>query len=104
MGQQVGGGDSRGVPAPRGDPDRESEWRVPIRGAAALAATLREQRDEAYLYRRLATLRVDVPLTEQLEDLRWRGARRDSLTTLCREIEDEALLERVSAWRDLEVC
>lgn len=85
-------------------PNRESEWRVPVRGAAALGASLREHRDEAYLYRRLATLRIDVPLAEQLEDLRWRGARRDQLTTLCRDIEDEGFLERVSAWRDVEVC
>ncbi len=82
-------------------PDRESEWRVPVRGAAALAATLREHRDAAYLYRRLATLRVDVPLTERLEDLRWRGARRDQLTTLCHDIEDEGFLERVTLWRDV---
>lgn len=82
-------------------PDRESEWRVPVRGAAALAATLREHRDAAYLYRRLATLRVDVPLTERLEDLRWRGARRDQLTTLCHDTEDEGFLERVSLWRDV---
>ena len=80
-------------------PDRESEWRVSVRGAAALAASLREHRDEAYLYRRLATLRVDVPLSEQLDDLRWRGARRDELTTLCREIEDEEFAARVSTWR-----
>ena len=85
-------------------PDRESEWRVEVRGAAALAASLREHRDEAYLYRRLATLRVDVPLTEQIDDLRWRGARRDQLTTLCQEIEDEGFLERVSVWRDVELC
>jgi 5'-3' exonuclease len=85
-------------------PDRESEWRVEVRGAAALAASLREHRDEADLYRRLATLRVDVPLTEQIDDLRWRGARRDQLTTLCQEIEDEGFLERVSVWRDVELC
>jgi 5'-3' exonuclease len=84
-------------------PDRESAWRVPVRGAAALAASLREHRDEAYLFRRLATLRVDVPLTEQIDDLRWRGARRDPLTTLCREIEDEGFLERVTTWRDVEI-
>jgi 5'-3' exonuclease len=81
-------------------PDRESEWRMSVRGAAALAASLREHRDEAYLYRRLATLRTDVPLTEQLEDLRWRGARRDDLTALCRELDDDALLERVPSWID----
>ena len=81
-------------------PDRESEWQVSVRGAAALAASLREHRDDVYLYRRLATLRIDVPLTEQLEDLRWRGARREELTTLCREIEDEEFVERVIAWRE----
>jgi 5'-3' exonuclease len=85
-------------------PEREAEWRVPVRGAAALAASLREHRDEVYLYRRLATLRADVPLTEQIDDLRWRGARRDQLTMLCREIEDEGFLERVTTWRELEVC
>ncbi|HEY6506421.1 MAG TPA: 5'-3' exonuclease H3TH domain-containing protein [Vicinamibacterales bacterium] len=81
-------------------PDRESEWRTSVRGAAALALSLREHRDEAYLYRRLATLRTDVPLVERLEDLRWRGARRDDLTALCRDLDDDALLERVPSWID----
>ena len=81
-------------------PDHESEWRVPVRGAASLAASLREHREEAYLYRRLATLRTDVPLTDTLDDLRWRGARREELTVLCREIGDEAVLDRISRWRD----
>jgi 5'-3' exonuclease len=81
-------------------PDRESEWQVSVRGAAALAASLREHREEAYLYRRLATLRVDVPLGEQLDDLRWCGARRDALATLCREIEDDGFLERITVWRE----
>jgi 5'-3' exonuclease len=80
-------------------PDRESEWKVSVRGAAALAASLREHRDEVYLYRRLATLRVDVPLTEQLDDLRWQGARREELTALSHEIEDEEFVERVTKWR-----
>jgi 5'-3' exonuclease len=80
-------------------PDRESEWKVSVRGAAALAASFREHREDAYLYRQLATLRVDVPLSEELDDLRWRGARRDELTTLCREIEDEEFLNRVTPWR-----
>jgi 5'-3' exonuclease len=81
-------------------PDRESEWRVSVRGAAALAASLREHRDDAALYRHLATLRIDVPLTEELEDLRWCGARREELTALCRETEDEEFIERVTTWRD----
>jgi 5'-3' exonuclease len=79
-------------------PDRESDWRLDVRGAAALAASLRAHRDEAYLYRRLATLRVDVPLSERLDDLRWRGSRREELTTLCQELADDDLLPRIPAW------
>jgi len=81
-------------------PDRESEWRMPVRGAAALAASLREHRDAVYLYRRLATLRTDVPIAEGIADVRWCGARREALTALCREIEDEGFLERFTVWRE----
>jgi hypothetical protein len=44
-----------------------------------------------------------VPLIEELEDLRWQGARREELTVLCREIEDQEFLERVSSWRSDDV-
>ena len=71
-----------------------------MRGAAALAKSLREHREEAALYRRLATLRTDVPLAEGIEDLRWRGALRPELTRLCHEIGDESFIERVHRWRD----
>jgi 5'-3' exonuclease len=82
-------------------PDHETEWEVVVRGAAALAQSLRERRAEALLYRTLATLRTDVPLAEDLEALRYRGGRRadlerlaDRLGTpdllqLCRVIEEE---------------
>jgi 5'-3' exonuclease len=81
-------------------PDRESEWRgVTVRGAASLAASLREHREEARLYRVLATLREDAPIAETLEDVCWSGARREDLSAICREIGDEAFLERVPRWR-----
>ena len=80
-------------------PDRESEWRVTVRGAATLASSLREHREEAYLYRRLATLRVDAPIAEELDDLRWQGARQQELMELWRDIDDEGFLERVTLWR-----
>ena len=79
-------------------PNESRAWIVDVRGAMALADSLRTHREEAALYRTLATLRTDVPLEEDLEDLRWRGARRDELTALCREIGDEAFLERVTTW------
>jgi 5'-3' exonuclease len=81
-------------------PNDERQWRVPVRGASALAESLREHRQEAALYRRLATSRTDVPLGESIEDLRWRGASRVELTDLCREIGDKPFLERVDRWRD----
>jgi len=80
-------------------PDDEHQWAVTVRGAAALAVSLRAHRQEAYLYRRLATLRTDAPLAQSLDDLRWRGARRPELTALCGEIGDQGILERVSLWR-----
>lgn len=80
-------------------PDKASKWTVPVRGAPALAESLRNHRIEVALYRRLATLREDAPLPESLEDLQWRGARREELTALCTEIGDEELLGRVERWR-----
>ena len=55
-------------------PSNCDDWAVPIRGAPRLATTLKEHLDEARLYRVLATLATNVPLEENLEDLRWRGA------------------------------
>ena len=80
-------------------PNESRAWTVDVRGAMALADSLRTHREDAALYRTLATLRADVPLAEDLEDLRWRGARRDDLTALCREIGDEAFLERIVRWQ-----
>lgn len=76
-------------------PDDPGRWDVSVRGAAKLAAALAEGRKDAALYRRLATVREDVPLSEGLDDLRFRGVRRDALDTLCREIGDTDLLQRL---------
>jgi 5'-3' exonuclease len=81
-------------------PDKAGEWAVQPRRAPDLAAELRHERDKALLYRRLATLRRDVPLTESLEDLEWRGANRDALEALCRELGEEDSLERVPRYRE----
>jgi 5'-3' exonuclease len=80
-------------------PERESEWDVTVRGAAGLAASLRANREEAYLFRRLATLRTDVPLAEGPEALRWPGAWRGELEALGRELGDASILDRVPRWR-----
>jgi 5'-3' exonuclease len=74
------------------------KWKVVIRGAQSLSENLESHRDDAMLFRRLATVREDVPLKEKLEDLKWRGARQ-SLKKLCRTLGVEALPERVSNWQ-----
>ena len=81
-------------------PEEAFLWDVQVPGAKRLAASLRSHREEARLYRLLATLRTDVPLTEQLDDLRWKGAPRERLEALCRELGDEDLLDRVHGWLD----
>jgi len=48
-------------------------WPSEIRGADRLLSVLRERLADALLYRTLATLRLDVPLRESLDDLRYRG-------------------------------
>jgi 5'-3' exonuclease len=49
------------------------EWRVNAVNAASLSATLSRQLDLAMLFRRLATLRRDITLFSDVEELRWRG-------------------------------
>ena len=81
-------------------PGDASQWSVSVRGASALAESLEQCRAEAALYKTLATLRRDVPLPETLADLEWRGARREELTALAREIGDDEVIDRVGRWRD----
>ena len=48
-------------------------WSVNAANPASLARTLERERDRAFLFRDLATLREDVPLLDSVDDLRWRG-------------------------------
>jgi 5'-3' exonuclease len=76
-------------------PAEGADWDVELRGRERLAASLLARREDARLYRTLATLRTDVPLAEDLDALEWRGPRRPELEDLCREVDAEELLERV---------
>lgn len=82
-------------------PASASAWTPKVRGAARLAATLAERRAEALLYKRLATLREDVPLAEALGDLAWHGARPE-LRELCARIGFASFPERVQRWRGFQ--
>ncbi len=78
-------------------PDDARTWRVSVRGADRLAAALASRRGEAALYKRLATLRTDVPPAESLAELEWRGARPE-LRDFCMRQGYNDLVERVSRW------
>jgi 5'-3' exonuclease len=75
-------------------PRSADDWSVKVRGAATLAETLQERMDDALLYRDLTTLRLDVPIPESLEDLRWRGVDWPAFEALCVELGFDSLLER----------
>lgn len=54
-------------------PDDASAWGLSIPRAGTLAATLRRDRDQARLFRELATLRTDVPVFDSVDELEWKG-------------------------------
>jgi 5'-3' exonuclease len=54
-------------------PEDWREWRVNAANASALAGTLSRARDRAMLFRTLATLRTDLALFEDVDQLRWKG-------------------------------
>ena len=51
------------------------EWHVNVINAGALADTLCREWDHAVLFRKLATLRTDIALFKDVEELRWIGPR-----------------------------
>ena len=79
-------------------PDDSRAWECQVRGAAALADSLAARRADAALYRTLATLRTDVPLVDDTDELAWRGAPRDALDAMAAELADAELPGRVHRW------
>jgi 5'-3' exonuclease len=54
-------------------PTNWREWRVNATNARSLADTLCREWANAILFRRLATLRTDIRLFDDVDELRWRG-------------------------------
>ena len=81
-------------------PDRADQWTVKPRGALNLAATLAAHREEALFYRKLATLIDTVPLTETLDDLRYRGTPRARFDAWCDEVGATTVRSMPRTWLD----
>ncbi len=75
-------------------PASEDDWDVKVRGAAKLAATLREQRVDALLFRRIATVVRDCPGLGSVDDWHWTGPRAD-FEELCDDIDSPEAVKRV---------
>ena len=54
-------------------PEDGKTWGVNVGSAGTLAMTLARERDRAYLFRDLATLRTNIPVFDSVDDLEWKG-------------------------------
>jgi 5'-3' exonuclease len=73
-------------------PENPREWAVNVSSPQALARVLVNDRDHAFLFRDLATLRTDIPLFDSIDALRWSGPTR-TFAALAAEL-DGAIGER----------
>jgi 5'-3' exonuclease len=71
-------------------------WPPSIRRARSLAESLFGAWDDALLFRTLATLRLDVPVFESIDDLRWQGPNPE-FEALCRHLKFPNLFNRAQS-------
>jgi 5'-3' exonuclease len=77
------------------------DWELDIRNASRLSMTLEQQRADALLYRRLATLNRDARIddvTGTLDELEWKGVPRAEFIALCDELGFDTVRERIHRW------
>jgi 5'-3' exonuclease len=76
-------------------PDHAHEWDVSVRGATGLATTLAQNRPLALLFRRIATLRLDVAVFADVDELRWTGPGPE-FEELARSLQAPGLCDRAT--------
>lgn len=76
-------------------PDAAGQWEVSVRNSPRLAATLAAQRQQALLFRTLATLRTDCPVGP-VDDWRWAGPT-PAFDPICERLEAPHLVRRAQA-------
>ncbi len=77
-------------------PPAAGQWDVDgLRGAAKLSATLQAQMADALLFRRIATVEVDVPVGA-VDDWRWQGPLSD-FSAACERLGTRSLAGRAAA-------
>jgi 5'-3' exonuclease len=79
-------------------PRHAYQWSVKPRGALQLAETLAARLPEALLYRQLATLIEDAPVSATLDELRWGGVPRARFAAWCEAIGARTLAGAPRRW------
>lgn len=74
-------------------PDDPATWDVKVRGATKLGATLAAQRDDALLFRKIATVVRDAPGIGLVDEWRWAGPS-EAFDEICDYLESPALAPR----------
>jgi 5'-3' exonuclease len=82
-------------------PAAVEDWDVTVRGAAKLAATLRDHMEDALLFRRLATLDITAPVSATVDELKWSGPAEGWRETL-EELGLESVSSRVARRMSIE--
>ncbi len=79
-------------------PKNFRDWHPSIRSAERLATSLFGSWSDALLFRTLATLRLDVPVFDTVDDLRWKGPR-PTFEEQCRRMKSPELFSRAESAR-----
>ncbi|MBC8364285.1 MAG: flap endonuclease [Actinobacteria bacterium] len=74
-------------------PDDAGDWDVAVRGATRLATALADGREDSELYRRLATLDLEAPVMDNVDELCWTGPQ-PHFVEMCRRLDGPRLAER----------
>ena len=74
------------------------EWHPSIRKVRLQSESLRNSWNDALLFRTLATLRLDVPVFDTVEDLRWKGPR-PNFEEHCHRMKSPDLVHRAESAR-----
>jgi 5'-3' exonuclease len=77
-------------------PENHRQWDVSLRGSDRLASVFRDQRENAFLFRKLATLVTNGPVKTSINAMKWSGPT-DDFRQICARLEAPDLPGRVNS-------
>jgi len=76
-------------------PPAAGQWDITVRGGAKLAKVLQDQLEDALLFRTLATLQPDAPISDSVADMAWLGPR-DGFDDVAAALDGDRLADRAT--------